>query len=82
MRGWVWFCWFVTAGCACIGLLNMGTAYAAQSAPQQAAGAALACGWVIIPYVFTKAMEGLRSLYSETAAPSPEKVPRPADLQR
>jgi hypothetical protein len=32
-----------------------------QSAPQQAAGAAIAAAMVIVPYVFTRMVEGLAS---------------------
>ncbi|MEN6538906.1 MAG: hypothetical protein ABFC67_04775 [Mizugakiibacter sp.] len=31
------------------------------SAPQEAAGAALACGVVIVPYVFSRTIDALRS---------------------
>lgn len=61
MRGWIWFCWLVTAIAAAIGLLQLAVAFGSSlSAPQQAAGAAMACGIVVVPYVFTRAMEGLR----------------------
>lgn len=36
---------------------------------------------VMVPYVFTKAMEGLRS-YRGAEDAAPEHVVRPADLQR
>lgn len=60
MRGWIWFCWLVTAIAAVLGLLQLAVTFGASaSAPQQAAGAAMACGVVVVPYVFTKAMEGM-----------------------
>ncbi|MGC2493272.1 hypothetical protein [Candidatus Binatus sp.] len=39
----------------------------ATSAPQQAAGAAMAMCWAVLPYVFARAAEGL----SQAQAPSP-----------
>ena len=82
MRGWIWFCWLVTAIAAAVALLQLAVTFGSSlSAPQQAAGAAMACGLVVVPYVFTKAMEGLRSHHG-AEADAPARVVRPADLQR
>lgn len=52
------FLWVITA-LACIpsGALLL-LALVAQGAPQQAAGAAIAVAVAVIPYVFTRAVEG------------------------
>jgi hypothetical protein len=56
----VGLCWmfvlFTTLGG---GFVMLETYLLADSAPQQAAGAAMAAGIVIVPYVFTRAIEGL-----------------------
>jgi hypothetical protein len=53
-------CWGATAGIAAFGLLTFANDLSnAESAPQQAAAAAMAVAWVVMPYVFTRAMEGL-----------------------
>ena len=83
MRGWIWFCWLVTSIAAILGVLQLVVTFSASaSAPQQAAGAAMACAVVIVPYVFSKAMEGLQQHHQAAAPPRAEKEPRPADLQR
>jgi hypothetical protein len=53
-------CWVITALVTCFSALDYAaTMVAAESAPQQAAGAAMAAVQVIVPYVFTRCMEGL-----------------------
>lgn len=53
-------CWGVTAAIAALSFLTFASDLGrAESAPQQAAAAAMTLGWVVIPYVFTRAMEGL-----------------------
>jgi hypothetical protein len=53
-------CWIITFFAACAaGLMLFGTFKTASSAPQEAAGAALAIAVAIIPYVFTRAVAGL-----------------------
>jgi hypothetical protein len=48
----------ITVLCCCFAALDLAyTILGAQSAPQQAAGAAIACAMVIIPYVFTRMLE-------------------------
>ena len=42
----------------------------AESAPQQAAAAAMTLAWVVIPYVFTRAMEGLFPATTQDSADS------------
>lgn len=54
------FCWTVTviaAGFAAIQLFD--TMLSAESAPQQAAGAAFALGIAIIPYVFSRSVQSV-----------------------
>lgn len=55
------FSWVITilATVVAVGVLLL-TFGAAKGAPQEAAGAAIACAIVVIPYVFTRALEGLR----------------------
>ena len=53
-------CWVVTAIGASIGLLLLfATMGGSESAPQEAAGAAMALAAAAIPYVFTRCIEGL-----------------------
>ena len=61
------FCWFITALASCAaGYLVVVTAASAQGEPQDAAGYLLALAIVVVPYVFTRAVEGLaRSLGEE-----------------
>lgn len=48
--------WIAAGAAACWGGVELAhTLSAATSAPQQAAGAAVACGWAIIPYVVARA---------------------------
>lgn len=59
--------WFLTAVCAIISTLQFAaTVTSAESAPQQAAGAAIAAAGVIIPYVFTRAIEGFLIVYRKS----------------
>lgn len=52
--------WVITVLMACVAAFYaVDTQMRAQSAPQQAAGAAIALCLVIIPYVFTRAVEGV-----------------------
>lgn len=52
--------WVVTIGVACFQALELvGGLNAAESAPQQAAAAAMAAAWVIIPYVISRAVSEL-----------------------
>lgn len=47
----------VLAGCAFGGMQFVLVLGAAESAPQQAAGAAMALGWAILPYVAVRAID-------------------------
>jgi len=47
----------VLIGCAIGGLQFLQSLAMAESAPQQAAGAAMALGWAILPYVFVRAID-------------------------
>lgn len=52
-------CWIVTAVATTLGLLELLTALGeANGAPQEAAGAAIAVAFAVIPYVFSRSMEG------------------------
>jgi hypothetical protein len=55
------FCWLITLLSTCFGFLVLANVFIAKgiSAPQEAAGAAMACALCVIPYVFTRAVEGL-----------------------
>jgi hypothetical protein len=58
------FCWIITALATVVASIELFfTMTVAQSAPQQAGGAAMAAGIAIIPYVFTRCMEGLATSY-------------------
>lgn len=53
------FFWVVTALGAGLGALTLlATLAMSTGAPQQAAGAAIALAFAVIPYVFTRALEG------------------------
>lgn len=52
--------WGATAVIAGFNLLTLASDLGrAESAPQQAAAAAMAVAWVVIPYVLTRSVEGL-----------------------
>lgn len=51
--------WIATLTSTCLGGITLIQALNAQAAPGQAAAAALACGFAVIPYVFTRAVEGM-----------------------
>lgn len=52
---------FVLAGAIIGGLEFLGMMAAAASAPQQAAGAAMAVAWAVIPYAFARAFDEMIS---------------------
>jgi hypothetical protein len=53
------FFWLVTALAACLAGATLAATLATSSgAPQQAAGAAIALAIAVIPYVFTRTVEG------------------------
>lgn len=52
-------CWLATILCCAATALVLWDAINADAAPAQAAAAAVACGLAIIPYVFTRALEGI-----------------------
>lgn len=53
-------CWGATALISAFSLLTFASDLNnAGSAPQQAAAAAMALAWVVMPYVFTRSIEGL-----------------------
>jgi len=65
-------CWAVTAAFAAFNLLSFASDLNnAESAPQQAAAAAMAMAWVVIPYVLTRSIEGL---FPPKAAAAPINV--------
>ena len=51
--------WLATLLSTCVAGITLLGALNAQAAPGQAAAAALACGFAIIPYIFTRAVEGI-----------------------
>lgn len=53
--------WLITLLATCVGAVVLLMAFNAEAAPAQGAAAALACGCAIIPYVFTRAVEGMNS---------------------
>lgn len=68
-------CWVVTMLGACAGMLVVIDLFTRPgvSAPQEGAAAAIACALCVIPYVFTRSMEGLgRTRYRN----SPERIVR------
>jgi hypothetical protein len=60
MNQFATICWGITLIASCIAAFMLfGAIVSSQSAPQQAAGAALALGVVVIPYVFTRCIEAV-----------------------
>jgi len=57
--------WLAALGGCCVGGLTLLGTLTADSAPQQAAGAAMACGWAVVPYVFARGANALRELHKE-----------------
>ncbi len=56
------FIWILPlVGSLIAGLEFFDSLISATSAPQQAAGAAMAMSWAVLPYVFARAAEGLFS---------------------
>jgi hypothetical protein len=63
MPSFVGFCWVITVLAACIaGAVLALTFTAANGAPQEAAGAALALAICVIPYVFTRASQAFTEM--------------------
>jgi hypothetical protein len=60
MRAFIVICWIVTLIGAVIGSISIIDALNADSAPKQGAAGALACAFAVVPYVFTRAIEGMR----------------------
>ena len=63
MPGFIGLCWIITllATCVSAGFLYL-TLSSAQGAPQEAAGAAIAMAFSVIPYVFTRACQAFTSM--------------------
>jgi hypothetical protein len=55
------FAWILVIIGSLIGGAQFFVSFSATSAPQQTAGIAMALGWVILPYCFARACEGLSS---------------------
>lgn len=59
------------------GLQFVDTVVRATSAPQEAAGMATACAWAVIPYVFARSIEMLRSSSTPRPIQPPPAPPTP-----
>jgi hypothetical protein len=61
MRVWIALCWMATLVCLIVAGHHLNTAMTLPgiSAVQQAGECAIGVLWVIIPYVFTRAMQGI-----------------------
>jgi hypothetical protein len=70
------FLWLLPIGGALAGALTfVEMYYLADSAPQQAAGAAMAATWAILPYVVARAGDRIAVIWAERAqAARPIKV--------
>ena len=88
----MWFFWLITFLCTIAGGLQFASAMLlSNGAPQQAAGAAMALCWAILPYIATRCLEGevtarwrkdvLKALtalaVNKTAEPLPPLAPPP-----
>lgn len=59
------FFWVLTLlSCLAAGLIMLLTMASGGSAPQEAAGYAMACAFAVVPYVFTRAAEAIAGLTS------------------
>ena len=58
------------------GLQVINTSLSAESAPQQAAGMAMACAYAVVPYVFARSIEMLTA--RPPSRPLPHEVSGPA----
>jgi hypothetical protein len=68
--------WIVTGAAACIALLQfIGSMNDANGAPQQAAGAAIALAIAVVPYIFTRAVEGFVADLQAKEKPSARRAP-------
>ena len=57
------FLWLFTLLGTCVSALIMfGTFVGAKGAPQEAAGYAMACAFAVVPYVFTRAVQGMTGM--------------------
>jgi hypothetical protein len=59
MRIVIVLCWLVTLLSTAFSLFLLVAATNATAAPAQGAAAAVACGFAIVPYVFTRGLEAL-----------------------
>ena len=59
MKALIVLLWLVTMLSTCLGGYLLFGALFAGAAPAQAAGAAVAVGFAVIPYVFTRSIEGM-----------------------
>ena len=62
------FCWVFTLLSCVIAFFALITAFVSSSAPQQAGMAGLAVGFAVIPYVVTRAFEGLLAPWTRANA--------------
>jgi hypothetical protein len=69
-------CWGITIISTCIGAVFLGGALSATAAPGQASAAAVALGFAVIPYCFTRAVSEIRRELREE--PKTSGVPLPA----
>ncbi len=75
--------WGVTAFLGFISGINLVfTSLVANGAPQQAAGASLSAAWVVVPYVFCRALDAIARPEKTDDAPAPSPPPaRPRGRQ-
>lgn len=59
MRVVIALSWILTLLSTCVGGFFLLSAAFASAAPAQGAAAALACGFAVLPYVFTRALESM-----------------------
>jgi ABC-type phosphate transport system permease subunit len=60
MGGFESVCWILTIlGTVVAGLFLAGALFASNGAPQEAAAAALAAAFAVVPYVFTRAIQAM-----------------------
>jgi hypothetical protein len=67
------FCRVVTLTCCVLAAIGLGgTIFASGTAIQEAAGAAICCAVVIIPYVFTRMVEDGAAADAKVALKAPD----------
>ena len=67
--------WLAALGGSCVGGVTLFGTLGDDSAPRIAAGAASACAWAVLPYVFARGVDAIRKLNAEDSPSWPPGSP-------